>query len=135
MHERGLGTNAPDFHLAKRFYDNCLEADSDAIVPVKLALIKLYAHAYWQEYFNSDSTSASASASAAAARPAPSAARTLPGPVSWLWKHVHATGVSEWFHRLSSSSTAFELFLSIEDVLLALLCLGLAVVVYIRSQR
>lgn len=137
MHERGLGIAAPDFHLAKRFYDNCLEVDSDAIVPVKIALLHLYARAYWQEYFGDDATNAatSASSSTTTAAATPSAARTLPGPLTWLWNHVHATGVSEWFQRVSSASSAFELFLSVEDVLLAILCLGLAIIVYIRSQR
>jgi len=155
MHELGLGTSGSDFHLAKRFYDSCLESDSNALVPVKLALIKLYARAYWQEYFGGDETaspaaaagaassptasaSASAGASAGAAsapRSIPSPAQTLPGPLEWVWKHVRATGVSEWLSKLSTANTAFELFLSVEDLLLALLCAALAVIVYMRSQR
>lgn len=152
MHELGLGTSGSDFHLAKRFYDSCLESDSNALVPVKLALIKLYARAYWQEYFGGDATgpaaaagaaspstpAASAGASTGAAagpRSVPSPAQTLPGPLEWVWKHVRATGVSEWLSKLSTANTAFELFLSVEDLVLALLCAALAVIVYMRSQR
>ena len=158
MHELGLGTSGSDFHLAKRFYDSCLESDSNALVPVKLALIKLYARAYWQEYFGGDETASPAAAAAGATSPStaaasasasagastgaapvprsiPSPAQTLPGPLEWVWKHVRATGVSEWLSNLSTANTAFELFLSVEDLLLALLCAALAVIVYMRSQR
>ncbi|KAA0197914.1 hypothetical protein HAZT_HAZT007241 [Hyalella azteca] len=40
MHEQGQGLNQ-DMHLAKRFYDQARESDSDAVVPVALALAKL----------------------------------------------------------------------------------------------
>ncbi|XP_006817427.1 protein sel-1 homolog 1 [Saccoglossus kowalevskii] len=40
MHEQGLGMKQ-DIHLAKRFYDMAAETNSDAYVPVMLALAKL----------------------------------------------------------------------------------------------
>jgi len=164
MHELGLGTRRSDFHLAKRYYDSCLEADPNALVPVKLALIKLYARAYWQELFGGggggDETSNDATHTAASSAPSqqqtqspsqaspspsppppssrpavPSPAQTLPGPLEWVWKHVRATGLSEWASKLSTANTALELFLSVEDLLLAFLCAALALIVYMRSQR
>ena len=48
MHEHGLGL-PKDLHLAKRYYDMVLSADPKAWVPVKLALIKLQAHAWLEE--------------------------------------------------------------------------------------
>lgn len=40
MHEQGLGMKK-DWHLAKRLYDLAAETNSDAKVPVALALFKL----------------------------------------------------------------------------------------------
>jgi len=42
MHEQGILSGKPDFHLAKRYYDMALETDPDAVVPVRLALFKLW---------------------------------------------------------------------------------------------
>ncbi|KAG1076539.1 hypothetical protein G6F42_025464 [Rhizopus arrhizus] len=47
MYERGIGV-AKDFHLAKRAYDQALNIDQDAYLPVKLSLIKMYAKYYWE---------------------------------------------------------------------------------------
>ncbi|WOL02583.1 hypothetical protein Cni_G11302 [Canna indica] len=41
MHERGLGLPL-DLHLAKRYYDQALEVDPAAKIPVKLALMSLW---------------------------------------------------------------------------------------------
>jgi SEL1 protein len=46
MHENGIAVEQ-DFHMAKRYYDLALEANSEAYLPVKLALIKLRARSYW----------------------------------------------------------------------------------------
>ena len=46
MHENGLAVEQ-DFHMAKRYYDLALETNSEAYLPVKLALIKLRARSYW----------------------------------------------------------------------------------------
>jgi SEL1 protein len=46
MHEHGLAVSQ-DFHMAKRYYDLALETNSEAYLPVKLALIKLRARSYW----------------------------------------------------------------------------------------
>lgn len=43
MHEHGLGL-PQDFHLAKRYYDMAAETDPVAVVPVYMALGKLFAH-------------------------------------------------------------------------------------------
>lgn len=47
MYERGIGV-AKDFHLAKRAYDQALNIDQDAYLPVKLSLIKMYVKYYWE---------------------------------------------------------------------------------------
>jgi len=46
MHENGVGLEQ-DFHLAKRFYDQALETNKEAYLPVKLSLIKLRARSWW----------------------------------------------------------------------------------------
>ncbi|KAB8446198.1 hypothetical protein FH972_025180 [Carpinus fangiana] len=46
MHENGVGI-AQDFHLAKRFYDQSLETNAEAYLPVTLALMKLRARSFW----------------------------------------------------------------------------------------
>lgn len=47
MYENGIGV-AKDFHLAKRSYDQALNTEQDAYLPVKLSLIKMYAKYYWE---------------------------------------------------------------------------------------
>ena len=47
MHENGVGPIEKDFHMAKRFYDLALEANTEAYLPVKLALIKLRVRSWW----------------------------------------------------------------------------------------
>lgn len=46
MHENGIGLDQ-DFHLAKRFYDQALETNREAYLPVTLALLKLRARSWW----------------------------------------------------------------------------------------
>lgn len=46
MYENGVGV-PQDFHLAKRHYDQALETNSEAYVPVILSLIKLHARSFW----------------------------------------------------------------------------------------
>jgi len=46
MHENGIGVEQ-DFHLAKRMYDQALETNLEAYLPVTLALLKLRARSYW----------------------------------------------------------------------------------------
>jgi SEL1 protein len=50
MYENGLGGHDQDFHLAKRFYDQALEINSEAYLPVKLALVKLRMRSRWNEW-------------------------------------------------------------------------------------
>lgn len=49
MHEHGVGLPM-DLHLAKRYYDQALETDHDAALPVTLALMGLWLR---QNYANS----------------------------------------------------------------------------------
>ena len=46
MHENGIGVEQ-DFHLAKRFYDQALETNQEAYLPVSLALLKLRLRSFW----------------------------------------------------------------------------------------
>ena len=47
MHENGIGPVSQDFHMAKRYYDLALDMNSEAYLPVKLALIKLRIRSWW----------------------------------------------------------------------------------------
>ena len=47
MHENGVGPVAQDFHMAKRYYDLALDMNSEAYLPVKLALVKLRIRSWW----------------------------------------------------------------------------------------
>lgn len=46
MHENGVGIEQ-DFHLAKRFYDQALETNTEAYLPVKLSLARLHLRSWW----------------------------------------------------------------------------------------
>ena len=46
MHENGVGIEQ-DFHLAKRFYDQALETNKEAYLPVKMSLWKLRWRSWW----------------------------------------------------------------------------------------
>ncbi|GAB7356092.1 hypothetical protein MBLNU459_g6699t1 [Dothideomycetes sp. NU459] len=46
MHENGVGIEQ-DFHLAKRFYDQALETNAEAYLPVKLSLARLRIRSWW----------------------------------------------------------------------------------------
>lgn len=48
MHENGVGMEQ-DFHLAKRYYDQALETNTEAQFPVKLALGKLRLRSWWNK--------------------------------------------------------------------------------------
>lgn len=48
MHENGIAVSQ-DFHMAKRFYDLALETNSEAYLPVKLALGKLRLRSWWNK--------------------------------------------------------------------------------------
>lgn len=54
MHENGIGVSQ-DYHLAKRFYDLALETNSEASLPVTLALLKLYIRSMWGYVVHGDS--------------------------------------------------------------------------------
>jgi SEL1 protein len=46
MHENGVGLTQ-DFHLAKRYYDQALETNEEAYLPVTLSLLKLRVRSAW----------------------------------------------------------------------------------------
>lgn len=46
MHENGVGIEQ-DFHLAKRFYDQALETNAEAYLPVKMSLARLRIRSWW----------------------------------------------------------------------------------------
>jgi len=48
MHENGIGVEQ-DFHLAKRYYDQALETNAEAYLPVSLALMKLRLRSWWNK--------------------------------------------------------------------------------------
>lgn len=49
MHENGLGGMEQDFHLAKRYYDQALETNQEAYLPVKISLWKLRWRSWWNK--------------------------------------------------------------------------------------
>ncbi|KAI4865314.1 HCP-like protein [Hypoxylon rubiginosum] len=49
MHENGVGLNQ-DFHLAKRYYDQALETNEEAYLPVTLSLLKLRVRSAWNTF-------------------------------------------------------------------------------------
>ena len=51
MHENGIGVEQ-DFHLAKRFYDQALETNEEAYLPVSLSLLKLRVRSFWNTITN-----------------------------------------------------------------------------------
>jgi len=51
MHENGVGLTQ-DFHLAKRFYDQALETNDEAYLPVILSLLKLRLRSAWNTLTN-----------------------------------------------------------------------------------
>jgi SEL1 protein len=51
MHENGVGLTQ-DFHLAKRYYDQALETNEEAYLPVTLSLLKLRMRSAWNTLTN-----------------------------------------------------------------------------------
>lgn len=49
MYENGMGV-PQDFHLAKRHYDQAMDINTEAYLPVTLSLIKLYAKSLWHTF-------------------------------------------------------------------------------------
>ncbi|KAI0109217.1 hypothetical protein GGR51DRAFT_513085 [Nemania sp. FL0031] len=49
MHENGVGLTQ-DFHLAKRYYDQALETNEEAYLPVSLSLVKLRVRSAWNTF-------------------------------------------------------------------------------------
>ncbi|KAL0935316.1 uncharacterized protein CTRU02_209907 [Colletotrichum truncatum] len=49
MHENGIGLTQ-DFHLAKRYYDQALEVNEEAYLPVTLSLLKLRMRSAWNTF-------------------------------------------------------------------------------------
>lgn len=53
MHENGIGLKQ-DFHLAKRYYDQALEVNEEAYLPVTLSLLKLRLRSAWNTITNGE---------------------------------------------------------------------------------
>ncbi|KAG5977402.1 hypothetical protein E4U55_006845 [Claviceps digitariae] len=53
MHENGIGLDQ-DFHLAKRYYDEALEVNEEAYLPVTLSLLKLRIRSAWNTLTHGD---------------------------------------------------------------------------------
>jgi SEL1 protein len=53
MYENGIGMKQ-DFHLAKRFYDQAMEANVEAYLPVTLSLLKLRVRSLWNTITGGD---------------------------------------------------------------------------------
>ena len=53
MHENGIAVHQ-DFHMAKRYYDLALETNSEAYLPVKIALGKLRLRSWWNSITGGD---------------------------------------------------------------------------------
>ncbi|KAG6320154.1 hypothetical protein E4U22_003679 [Claviceps purpurea] len=53
MHENGIGLEQ-DFHLAKRYYDQALEVNEEAYLPVTLSLLKLRIRSAWNVITHGD---------------------------------------------------------------------------------
>lgn len=53
MYENGIGMKQ-DFHLAKRFYDQAMEANVEAYLPVTLSLLKLRLRSLWNTISGGD---------------------------------------------------------------------------------
>jgi len=51
MHENGIGVEQ-DYHLAKRYYDQALESNTEAYLPVSLSLLKLRVRSFWNDITN-----------------------------------------------------------------------------------
>jgi SEL1 protein len=51
MHENGVGLTQ-DFHLAKRYYDQALDTNKEAYLPVTLSLLKLRLRSAWNTLTN-----------------------------------------------------------------------------------
>ncbi|GAP88759.1 putative ubiquitin-protein ligase sel1 [Rosellinia necatrix] len=49
MHENGVGLTQ-DFHLAKRYYDQALETNEEAYLPVTISLVKLRIRSAWNTF-------------------------------------------------------------------------------------
>lgn len=56
MYEHGLGVPKKDYNLAKRYYDMALELNTEAYLPVRLSIAKLFVMACWDALKNKDAT-------------------------------------------------------------------------------
>ncbi|GME36503.1 ubiquitin-protein ligase sel1 ubx2 [Neofusicoccum parvum] len=133
MHENGVGLDQ-DFHLAKRFYDQALETNREAYLPVRLALLKLRARSWWN-------TATHGKINSIQDDPEPSKPRSL---TEWLTAFLEAD-VAAYYENMEvddwEDGTGFgdeyydEIDESIIDTLVILGLAGiLAFLVYYRNQ-
>jgi TPR repeat protein len=128
MHEDGVGL-PQDFDLAKRYYDQAVETEETAIVPVKLALMKLWIHVFYHHamlWWSGEEGGATPSPSASpSASPSPSPKKT-PSSAS--------KSKGGYIKKLVNTAIA-QMTEDVEDIVLVSLCLLLAVLVYFRSRQ
>jgi hypothetical protein len=132
MHEDGVGL-PQDFDLAKRYYDQAVETEETAVVPVKLALIKLWIHVFYHHamlWWSGEEGLATPSPSPSSL-PSPSLSpKKTPSSAS------KSTGASKGGYLKKLVNTAIaQMTEDVEDIVLVSLCLLLAVLVYFRSRQ
>ncbi len=128
MHEHGLGVPR-DLHLAKRYYDQSLTQSPDSVVPVRLALLKLWLHNVFQFSSTTSTTtspttasSSSSSSSSQQHHQQQQQQKSSSSSIFDIWSIP--TQIMDWFNSLPYS---------IDDILLFILTGTLAIVIFIRA--
>jgi SEL1 protein len=127
MHQHGIGV-PQDFHLAKRYYDSALEHAAEAYVPVQLALLHLRLSNKLQDFYRwwsgtpNQPTNEGGPSKDIPQTPSISVPTDSQQPASDI--------VPSFFRTFNLP----ELPYSLEDIILLVLCLSLAVIVYIRAR-
>ncbi|KAF2093448.1 HCP-like protein [Rhizodiscina lignyota] len=142
MHENGIGMEQ-DFHLAKRFYDMSLETNTEAELPVKLALGKLRIRSWWNRVTNGEVKSI---------EDEPAQKRTYSSLSEWLSAFLEADAAQlaaeldaeqqelEDWDQSEMPGASDDFLEDIDDGLLEMLIIAglaatLAFLVYYRNQR
>lgn len=156
MYEHGVGVQQ-DFHLAKRYFDRAVEANSDARVPVTLALWKLNTHIFikkWRRWWDELVGNVEKSTPATQPPPPPASSHDEQEAEAWwsqLMKQVNqltagqhgdTTGATSPATSASSGAGSaiggqwnWEQVVFSDDFLIAALAVALAIVLFVRSSR
>jgi hypothetical protein len=152
LHEHGLG-HPVDFHLAKRHYDRALAADAKAMVPVTLALWRVWAKQQWRVCLGGDDDggggssssgngggdtgAASASTSAKGKSPVKQGTTATPSSSSSLMASASAA-LGDWslwqWGRLRDTLGLTGVVQTGEDALLLVCSVALVAVIYERAR-